>query len=271
MAIHSGSHELFGHLVLRGDPLDVLERWIEAQICTNTFDERDERWWVQEVVLVDGSTLHLFDQARSNQTAVDRVARFVECLAQEADRGEVTLQFIEEEVHITRWTVSNRQLERTERTAFEALPVPGSSRRAREHFERTTQRHTRLWNDRSPSQRFEEVMVRYVPSLPGILVEGGEAPVRKAAFERLVEVLPKPLASWTPQSPVPSDGTLLVEDLEALTYDEQALLVEPLQRGTPRVVAAVSNARVAVIEGRLREDLFYRLSSGLIDLTIVHP
>lgn len=122
---------------------------------------------------------------------------------------------------------------------------------------------------RTPQQRFADVL-RRVPKLPCVLLHRGDAARRDAALSQIAEVMGGAIEAWD-GAPSP-DAVVLVSSLAELSDKDQEALTDALAQQRVRLLAAVDgDAMEAVTEGKLRPDLYYRLSVGAIDLDRVHP
>lgn len=113
----------------------------------------------------------------------------------------------------------------------------------------------------------DEFLERDAGELPAILLEGGDPALLEQAFERAVQATPAPHVWWEPHMALPDKATVVIRGLEAVPLEEQRRLVNALQEGQLRLVAATAGAALeALLHGKLRDDLYYRFAAGVVSL-----
>lgn len=271
--IAAGTHELSGFLTMSAASARArLDAWLASQPRATQSDERDDRWWVQEVVLVDATQVELYDARRSNDEIVETVAAFVDHLAEVAEAGHVMLCHDDNGVHVVQWRVEGGVVARTSSTLERAPERTWDVTRARAHAERQREQHDRAFAARGAAQRFAELEERVAPAMRAILVVGGDERTRAIALDRLARVGTGPVTTWDGRGALPGDGTVVVPALENIGDGPQKALVGALQRRTLRVIAGLGMpANEAMNADRIRPDLYFRLSSGEVDLDELNP
>lgn len=268
----SGSHLLFGELGFPGDAQAEVDRWLAAQSLPDRYAERDLRWWAEAVFHAEEHTLQIFDEDRSSYTRVERIADVIDALVARAVSGAVTLQHAENGYHVRRWKLVAGQPPQTSLktlTRSVAAPPPDDPRRT--HLREQLAAQDQIWARRTPSQRFDEVLVRNVPHRRAILLVGGTEAARKAAIRAICAVWSDP-EPWDGAGDLPSRAVWVTIPLSALSGAVQGQLRYALAETETRVLLfAEGDVEDAIRNGRVREDLYYRLRAGQIDLSVVHP
>lgn len=272
MTITSGTHLLVGEATFTGDASSEVERWLESQSYPNRFAQRDWRWWAEACLFADSNRLQFFDEDRSSYARVRDLGNDITKLLTRAETGEVLLQHTENGFYVRRWRVAPGQvLSSSETEESSALQVPAAFALAQKNFREKLAEQNRLWEARSPEERFEEVMVRSIPGLRCALFVTHDDVNLNAAMNAVAEVWGG-ASAWSGEAPLPSDGAVqILVPLEDLEIDSQTKLLRGLQETELRVVCFSRDPYMATTEGKLRVDLYYRLAVGEVDLSRVHP
>ena len=269
----SVTYVLFGTVEFAHAATPEVERWLEEQDPASRYDLRDLQWWAEAVLRCEGSRLVFFDEGRSSHRRVNQIAAHVERLIIHAVRGELTLQNSDNGHRVRVWKIEPEGgIVRIDEVRSKGIQLPGEANAAREHFRRQCAIQDQQLSMRAPEEVFDEARVRIIPYLGSVLLVRGDADARRRATLEISAVW-GPLEAWAGVTPLPNEGDIeLTTPLDALSPDAQLALVEALRLQRSRaVVFAEENPGMLVRAGRLREDLYMRLSAGLIDLSAMCP
>lgn len=270
--ITSGTHLLFGELCFASDAQAQIERWLAAQSPSDRYAARDQRWWAEAVFSAQGTQLRIFDEDRSSYTRVEQIARAIDGLVADAVSGTITLQHTENGFHVRRWKLTEgRPLQTSVETLARSVAAPAPDDPRRRHLRERLAAQDVLWERRTPSERFDEVLVRNVPHLRGILLVGGTEAHRSAAIRAIATVW-SGLQPWDGVGDPPAGAVRVTQPLSALSSEAQGALRDALAETETRVLLfADGDPGEAVRNGSLRQDLYHRIRAGQLDLSAVHP
>lgn len=261
MPITSGSLLLIGRFVF-ADPAHAqaaLDAWVQAQPAQNAYDTRDDRELIQRIARVSGATVEFFEEGRTNFAQCEHREKLVTFVAAKALEGDAKLLHTETPSLVTLHASKGQVTREVTQGKAAKLKTPASHAQAAEHFRTESARQDAAHEARTPNERFHELVVRDGPSIRVLFLVNGDAATIGKVHQALSKSKPFRLEPDLLAMPVEKQTALL----EAVRERTETLLV-----GCPHPVAAIHDA---IAHGKLREDLFYRLSAVQLDLARVHP
>jgi hypothetical protein len=256
--IHSGSHVLYGTLTLRAPFSTAVDVFLASRPVSSAFETRDRSWWLERIAHVEGDRATLFEDTRSSYSRVELTAAFVDALAAISSAGDVELHHHDNGVHVTEWKVRNAVVTRSSKTQKSArrITVPDQVRAI---FNRKSGEIAARYDALGPADQLHE-LITVTRKAPGLGIAGGTLEQRRKLAEAIHRAH-RPGTLMADYTGASIDG-VFIPDVAALSPSEQGTLLELVREADQSHVylGRPADLTSAIIEGRFREDLYYRIS-----------
>jgi hypothetical protein len=266
--------EMAGDLELKKPPEALFAAWLKLNAGKTEYDLRDEQWWLQSVVLVEGRKLHLYETARGDQKRIEHHRAFLTMLSEAAKKGHLFLHHLENGYSAWSWDIVNGKVVQGGGKGLEKMPKDSAAAR---HFLATREAQRTQLAGRLPSEAFRELAVRKSPELRAAILDGADSATRKATAKALHEASGRSgsfvvLAASVPlPKELEPESTVFVDDIESRdTWIQQAML-EAIRKNQAALMLGSSDIAAAKASGKLRADLYTRLADSTLDVRKLHP